>query len=175
MLNRKSRTLAAGLAALIMSAVVALAIEAPASAAGGVQLRSIDAPGKCLDVTGVSQDNGAPLQMYDCLGAAQTNQRFYLFYVRGSGTPGRYQIVAQHSGKCLDVAYASTAEGAPIIQYDCQGYTHYNQIWQRYDTGTQYVKYQAWHSGRYLNFNGAYNGAAVVQKLNYTLWYGVVV
>ncbi|MFF7788284.1 RICIN domain-containing protein [Streptomyces sp. NPDC007991] len=32
--------------------------------------------------------------------------------------------VAQHSGQCLDVSGASTADGAAVIQYTCNGATN---------------------------------------------------
>ena len=34
---------------------------------------------------------------------------------------GRYNIVAVHSGKCVDVDNAGTADGTPIQQYTCNG------------------------------------------------------
>ncbi|SHG47309.1 RICIN domain-containing protein [Massilia sp. CF038] len=39
----------------------------------------------------------------------------------GSVANGRYTIVSAHSGKCVDVAAASTADGANIQQYQCNG------------------------------------------------------
>ncbi|MFF3334534.1 RICIN domain-containing protein [Streptomyces sp. NPDC002888] len=42
---------------------------------------------------------------------------------------GYYRLVARHSGKCLDVADASTANGARLIQWPCG--TGANQQMQR--------------------------------------------
>ena len=39
----------------------------------------------------------------------------------GALANGRYTIVSAHSGKCVDVAAASTADGANIQQYQCNG------------------------------------------------------
>ncbi|MFG2133207.1 RICIN domain-containing protein [Streptomyces sp. NPDC048751] len=33
-------------------------------------------------------------------------------------------VVNEHSGKCLDVADASTADGAAVIEYSCNGSTN---------------------------------------------------
>jgi hypothetical protein len=57
------------------------------------------------------------------------NNRPYEFYQimkAAKATPdaipnGRYSIVSVHSGKCVDVAAASTADGANIQQYQCNG------------------------------------------------------
>jgi ricin-type beta-trefoil lectin protein len=56
--------------------------------------------------------------------------------VRGVGSnrcldvPNSYlQLVARHSGKCLDVAGAGTGDGVDIQQYTCGGGT--NQQWSR--------------------------------------------
>ena len=44
-------------------------------------------------------------------------------------TGGYFQLVARHSGKCLDVVSANTADGADIQQYTCG--TGTNQQWSR--------------------------------------------
>jgi endoglucanase len=60
------------------------------------------------------------------------NQVFELRELPGSD--GYVQIVAEHSGKCLDVAGQSRDEGAPIQQFECRdavaeaGYG--NQSWK---------------------------------------------
>ena len=53
------------------------------------------------------------------------NQRYT---VQDLGT-GYVRLVARHSGKCLDVNGASTADGAGGIQWSCNGAT--NQQWTR--------------------------------------------
>jgi hypothetical protein len=83
--------------------------------------------GKCLDVTGVSLANGTPVQQWDCLGAGQTNQHWLLRTVTGAGS--FRQIVARHSGKCLDVSGVSFGNGARIQQWQCIGATQRNQLW----------------------------------------------
>ena len=61
---------------------------------------------------------------------------------------GYFRIVNQNSGKCLDVASASTADGANIIQYTCGSGT--NQQWQWVATGS-YFQLKARHSGKCLD------------------------
>src|SRR4051812_35214462 len=61
---------------------------------------------------------------------------------------GYFQIVNQNSGKCLDVANASAANGANVIQYTCGG--GQNQQWQWVATGS-YFQVRARHSGKCLD------------------------
>jgi hypothetical protein len=77
------------------------------------------AASRCADVLGASVDNGAPVVQWDCSGAP--NETFQLRPVldpTGADT-GYVQIVAAHSGKCLDVIGGATNEGAPVQQWDC--------------------------------------------------------
>jgi glucose/arabinose dehydrogenase len=74
-----------------------------------------------------------------------------------------YEIVARHSGKCLDVSGGSPATGAAVLQWSCVGVP--NQHWQIIDVGGGYSKIVARHSGKVLDVsNGSLaNGAAVWQ------------
>ncbi|MFD0899288.1 RICIN domain-containing protein [Actinomadura sediminis] len=74
--------------------------------------------GKCLDVNGLSTADGAAVQQWTCNGGA--NQRFTLRKVTSSGSDSHdYQLVARHSGKCVDVSGISTAPRALIHQWPC--------------------------------------------------------
>ncbi|MFC6085904.1 glycoside hydrolase family 27 protein [Sphaerisporangium aureirubrum] len=73
--------------------------------------------GKCLDVTGGTQTNGAQAQIWDCNG--QTNQQW---------TPTSSGELRVYGGKCLDVNGAGTANGAAVIIWDCNGQN--NQKWR---------------------------------------------
>ena len=75
-------------------------------------------------------------------------------------------IVARHSGKVLDVWGASTADGAPTIQYPHHG--GQNQQWRMQDLGGGYVRFVARHSSKVLDVSGAssLDGAAVHQWTN---------
>ena len=81
--------------------------------------------GKCLDVTGRSTANGAVLQQWTCLtGQSSSNQGWFFIPAARSGY---YTVVNVNSNKCLDVTDRSTANGAIIQQYTCNGGT--NQEW----------------------------------------------
>jgi Ricin-type beta-trefoil lectin domain-like len=88
--------------------------------------------GKCLDVSGSSTSDAAAVVQYTCGGG--TNQQFTLRKVTYSGNDAHdYQLVARHSGKCVDVNAVSTAARAPVIQWPCnpvgQG-SPLNQTWR---------------------------------------------
>jgi N-acetylmuramoyl-L-alanine amidase len=112
--------------------------------------------GKCLDVEGARQDNGANVQQWACGGGP--NQRWRLVDAGG----GYYKIIAVHSGKCLDVTGASHDNGANIIQWDCHGGD--NQLWRLEQHGDAY-RLMPKHSGKALDVEGARqdNGANVQQ------------
>ncbi|WP_405884547.1 RICIN domain-containing protein [Streptomyces sp. NBC_01136] len=88
--------------------------------------------GKCLDVSGASSADGAAVIQYTCNGA--TNQQFTLNPVTALGNSHDYQLVAVHSGKCVDVSDVSTTAGAKIHQWTCDAAsvlsTKKNQIWR---------------------------------------------
>ncbi len=88
--------------------------------------------GKCLDVSGVSTSDGAAVQQWTCNGGL--NQQFTLRKVTYSGNDAHdYQLVARHSGKCVDVSGVSTAARALVHQWTCnpagQG-SPLNQTWR---------------------------------------------
>jgi len=88
--------------------------------------------GKCLDVNGVSTADGAAVQQWTCNGGL--NQQFTLRKVTYSGNDSHdFQLVARHSGKCVDVSTISTAAGAPIHQWTCNPVgqaSPLNQTWR---------------------------------------------
>ncbi|MCL6731571.1 RICIN domain-containing protein [Streptomyces neyagawaensis] len=88
--------------------------------------------GKCLDVASASTADGAAVIQYTCNGS--TNQMFTLKPVTALGNGQDYQLVAVHSGKCVDVSQISTAAGAKIHQWPCDPAsalsTKKNQIWR---------------------------------------------
>ncbi|PBC70373.1 carbohydrate-binding protein with CBM35 doain [Streptomyces sp. TLI_235] len=90
------------------------------------------ASGKCLDVSALSTADGAAVQQWTCLNG--TNQRFTLRAVTALGNNHDYQLVAVHSGKCVDVSTISTAPGALVHQWACDPAsaltTKKNQIWR---------------------------------------------
>lgn len=76
------------------------------------------ADGRCLDVA--SSDRKTAVEIHDCDGGS--NQKWE---IKPTG-----KIVGVSSGKCLDAAGASTADGTPIVIYDCWGDAQAeNQMW----------------------------------------------
>src|SRR5690606_3466589 len=73
--------------------------------------------GRCLDVAGVSQANGAPVQIWDCHG--QSNQQWT------ATAAGELRV---YGSKCLDVNNNGTADGTSVIIWDCNGQD--NQKWR---------------------------------------------
>ncbi|WP_307020606.1 RICIN domain-containing protein [Streptomyces canus] len=88
--------------------------------------------GKCLDVLDFSTADGAAVQQWTCTGG--TNQMFTLNPVTALGNSKDYQLVAVHSGKCVDVSGISTTAGAKIHQWTCDPASALNnkknQIWR---------------------------------------------
>ncbi|SMD22608.1 RICIN domain-containing protein [Kibdelosporangium aridum] len=83
--------------------------------------------GKCLHVNGASSADGAAVQQWTCNGG--TNQQFALRKVTYAGNdPHDYQLVARHSGKCVDVNGVSTAAQAVVIQWTCKSTSQASQL-----------------------------------------------
>jgi hypothetical protein len=76
-----------------------------------------------LDVVGGLTNNGQPLILYPENPMGAPWQQFDFRDMGG----GRFEIVARHSGKCLDVYEWSLADGARVVQWDCHGGA--NQLW----------------------------------------------
>lgn len=88
--------------------------------------------GKCLSVNDSSTADGAAVVQSTCDGGL--NQQFTARKVTYSGNDAHdYQLLARHSGKCVDVSTVSTAARAPIHQWTCnpagQG-NPLNQTWR---------------------------------------------
>ncbi|MGJ5830606.1 RICIN domain-containing protein [Streptomyces ossamyceticus] len=73
--------------------------------------------------------------------------------VTGVGGGPYYNLVARHSGKCLDITDNSAADSAIALQYTCGG--GLNQQWRLQDAGGGYVRVLAQHSGKCLDVSGA--------------------
>jgi hypothetical protein len=69
-----------------------------------------------------------------------------------SDTASEYEIVSRHSGKCLDVSYASTDARASVIQWICHGGA--NQQWRLEPAGNGFYRIVARHSGQVLDVYG---------------------
>jgi hypothetical protein len=75
---------------------------------------------RCADVLGSSMDNGAPVVQWDCTGAPNEIFQLRPLLDPTGADSGYVQIVAAHSGKCLDVTGGATNDGVPVQQWDCQ-------------------------------------------------------
>jgi hypothetical protein len=63
-----------------------------------------------------------------------------------------YEIVARHSGKCVDVAAKSVHDGGQVLQWSCHGGA--NQQWRIEAAGDGYSRLIAQHSGKCLDVDG---------------------
>ena len=91
----------------------------PSGAAGSYTVSSGDL---CLGVTDASRINRAAVVQQACDGSAP--QRFKL---QAAGSDTAFLLIAQHSGKAVDVERASRRDGAPVLQWTSTGSA--NQRW----------------------------------------------
>ncbi|WP_083502424.1 RICIN domain-containing protein [Sphaerimonospora mesophila] len=94
----------------------------PSSSGSTSALRGVGS-GRCLDVDGASQTNGAQTLIWDCHGGV--NQQWT------STSAGELRV---YGNKCLDVSGAGTADGSSVIIWDCNGQN--NQKWRLNSDGT---------------------------------------
>ncbi len=80
--------------------------------------------GSCMDVRGVSAEDGAIIQQWECLGRDHTNQ---VWHLQPSGF-GSHYILADHSGMCL-----TEDPGDSVVQRACRNLPA--QRWQLALTG----------------------------------------
>lgn len=124
----------------LLTATLAVTVPAPASAATTEVDQAIvnRASGRCLDAdAGAYGANGTSVQLWDCLGVNQPNQRWYLRWV----TAGRFQLVNKAGGRCLDATAQGNGQNGTRIQlWDCFGPGQLNQIWEPvWDTANTFV------------------------------------
>ncbi|XVU22738.1 RICIN domain-containing protein [Actinoplanes sp. CA-054009] len=124
------KLIAAGaLAVAVPCGVVALSMLPSEAAAttpvgGGVYTLASASSGKCVDVTGASADNSAPLIQVAC-NAAATNQQWKAV----AQANGQFNLANGKSGRCVDVPSASTTSGTQLQQYGCGDGLKTNQLW----------------------------------------------
>jgi hypothetical protein len=101
--------------------------------------------GLCVDVSGGSVSNGAPIIQWTCKSSGQANQEFQFNPVSG----GYGELQNENSGSDIVVQGASTSAGAPVIQYTQNGTS--NGLWLpiQLSDGTWQFKNQ--HSGLCLD------------------------
>ena len=74
--------------------------------------------GKCLNVQGASTANSAHIIQYTCVD--NSDEMFETVPAARVNGTDYYQLVNQHSGKCLNIQGGSTANSARLIQYTCR-------------------------------------------------------
>jgi hypothetical protein len=82
---------------------------------GYVRINNRNNPAQVLDVSNVSTADNAPVHLWAYGGG--NNQQWQAVSEGG----GYYHFVSRHSGKCLDVPGASTANSVQLVQYTCNG------------------------------------------------------
>ncbi|MFE3785549.1 RICIN domain-containing protein [Amycolatopsis sp. NPDC059090] len=147
----------AGAAALALVAALAFPARAAADAAYAfVNVYS----GRCLDAAaGQLGSNGTRVQLWDCYGDGQFNQRWYVEPLGMDGTSARYQIINKASGRCLDAtAEWGGVDGTPVQLWDCYGAGQTNQLWYwKAELGGVYLQNVAY--GRVLDATWQWGGA----------------
>jgi DNA-binding beta-propeller fold protein YncE len=73
--------------------------------------------GRCLDVEGASQADGANIIQWTCHGGGNQSVFFRLL----TPTTDTYTLEFQHSGKCLSAAGGSQTPGTNLVQSTCTG------------------------------------------------------
>lgn len=105
--------------------------------------------GMCLNVAHASPYNGAQVVQATCSG--WSNERWTMRHIDTDWWTGEkfYRLVANHTGKCLEVANGSKAHATPVVQWSCGSGWH--QQWKRIDLGNGYNFLIARHSDMCLN------------------------
>lgn len=119
---------------------------------------------KCMSASENKRANGTPIIQWDCSGSPNpTDGQVFTLVPVGNN----FNIVVNQSSACVDVAGASTANGAKLQLWGCLGAGQTNQIWQRIGIqgDSPYVGFIAQHSGKCADVLGVSqnNGAAVGQ------------
>ncbi|WKB53322.1 RICIN domain-containing protein [Eleftheria terrae] len=121
--------------------------------------------GLCVDVAAGSLDDGANIQQAHCNGSGA--QLFRLSPAAtaapGAPVPGRYRVKSVHSGLCLAIEGASTADGGRAIQAGCDDGAA--QRFEVRDNGDGSWRFVNLNSGRSLDIAGVStaNGALLHQ------------
>lgn len=126
---------------------------------------------KCMSLSANEVANGTAILQWDC--SPSPNPADGQVFTRVPMGNGEYQLKINSTGKCVDVAWASTANGAYLQQYDCLGPNQANQLWRVIPIAGQppYVAFQAKHSNLCADVlgQGTGNGVRVGQ---WECWWG---
>ncbi|MEW2114368.1 non-reducing end alpha-L-arabinofuranosidase family hydrolase [Streptomyces sp. NPDC005474] len=120
--SRRHLSVMLAAAVTVLIALAATLVANPAQAATSGALRGTGS-GRCLDVSGASQTDGALVQIWDC--NAATNQQW-------TSTDSNQLTV--YGNKCLDVPGHATTAGTRLQIWGCSGGA--NQQWRVNSDGT---------------------------------------
>jgi hypothetical protein len=114
---------------------------------------------KCLSLSGNDPSNGTGIIQWACAGSASPGdgQVFTVVpYANGAYFQIRINSTTNAKGKpfCVDVAGASTSNGAWLQQYECLGESQANQLWALPGTEGEWHRAIAKHSGRCMDVTG---------------------
>ncbi|MDQ3477386.1 MAG: RICIN domain-containing protein [Actinomycetota bacterium] len=158
---------------LIAASLIPLTARVAEASSGPVNqtYQLINSSGKCLEAVGgriigdgielTAADDGAYIQQWTC--NRGVTQAFVLEPVAIAPLGQYFRLLNQNSGKCLDVEYASTADGAVVQQLTCTGAD--NQTFSRGAQPGGGYRLVAKHSGKCLDVGSGStaDGANVVQ------------
>ncbi|MGI8334430.1 RICIN domain-containing protein [Actinomadura scrupuli] len=85
--------------------------------------------GRCLDAQARELGrNGTSIQLWDCYGVSQNNQRWY---IKWDPYGSYFQIRILYDARCLDADLGSIGSNGTKVQlWDCYGTGSYNQHWR---------------------------------------------
>ncbi|WP_051765987.1 RICIN domain-containing protein [Streptomyces sp. NRRL F-5135] len=145
-------TVLAFAAAMSLFGAVGAADALPSSAAA-IEYHTYHnlATGKCLDIRGASQNEGAVVQQFTC------NSKDHQEFTQLAAAGGTFTLVARVGKKCVDVQDASTADGAGVRMHTCSGAA--SQRWTATPVATGAYQIQNVHSGKCLQDAGMPSGS----------------
>lgn len=106
--------------------------------------------GKVLDVSGGATNDGANVRQWTDLNNDAQSWKLEILSSNPVISGGTYKVRAKCSGKLLEVAGASTENGANVQQW-AEGDSWNNQRWTIWDTGEGYYKFINVYSGKALD------------------------
>jgi phosphodiesterase/alkaline phosphatase D-like protein len=112
--------------------------------------------GECWDIEHSWTADGVPVKQYPCGNPATSENQ--VFTLRPTGEEAGFEIVARHSGKCLDIAEGSQSNGAHLIQWPCVTGAAEQRFTEAWWGESQYAAYVAKHSGKCLDVENASQG-----------------
>jgi hypothetical protein len=127
--------------------------------------------GMCLTIQGASTAQDAAALQFPCNYTSPFNEDWFLDDL--STADPYFHIVNSHSGMCLTIQGASTAQDALAIQFPCDFSPPYNEEWYFEDLSTADPFYHIVnrHSGMCLTIQGAstaQDALAIQFPCNYT-------